>query len=73
MIIEYMPKGLWDGANGPPVPDWYSQEWFAAGLANYGRVVLAEQLEENRVMFLVELDRAGVRAAPRRSSEQVAV
>jgi hypothetical protein len=58
MVIEFMPKGLWDGSSGPPVPSWYNQEWFAAGLARAGRIVLCEKLEENRVAFLVELGAA---------------
>lgn len=71
MIIEYMPKGLWDGTSGPAVPDWYSREWFAAGLANFGRIVLSEQLEENRIMFLVELDGKRARSAARGTIETV--
>jgi hypothetical protein len=55
MIIEFMPKGLWDGTRGPPVPSWYRRDWFECGLARVGSIVLAEQLEENRVLFLVEL------------------
>lgn len=57
MIIEFMPRGLWDGTSGPPVPEWYSREWFEARLTQVGRIVLSEQLEENRVVFLVALDR----------------
>lgn len=63
MIIEYMPKGLWDGTGGPPAPEWYSREWFAAGLAQVGRILLSEQLEENRVVFLVQLDRTNARSS----------
>lgn len=56
LIIEFMPKGLWDGASAPPVPSWYTRQWFADGLARVGRIALEEQLEENRVMFLVEFE-----------------
>ena len=37
MIIEFMPKGLWDGKAGKPVPDGYSREWFEKGLARVGQ------------------------------------
>ena len=62
MIIEFMPKGLWDGKAGQPVPSGYSREWFEKGLTRVGRVLLGEQLEENRVVFLLELDHG--RATP---------
>lgn len=55
LLIEFMPRGLWDGTSGPPVPSWYTARWFAEGLQRYGRVQLQEQLEENRVLFVVEL------------------
>ena len=55
MIIEFMPKGLWYRGSGRPVPSWYTQEWFAAGLLRVGRILLSEKLEENRVVFLVEI------------------
>jgi hypothetical protein len=58
MIIEFMPRGLWNGTSGPPVPSWYTQEWFAAGIERSGKILLQEKLEENRVVFLVELARA---------------
>lgn len=61
MIIEFMPKGLWYRGCGPPVPTWYTRNWFAAGLERVGRIVLTEQLEANRVVFLVELDRSNGR------------
>lgn len=66
LIIEFMPKGLWDGRSGPPVPSWYTVTWFAEGLARHGRVVLQEQLEENRIIFLVDLPAGrGSRESPK--------
>lgn len=56
MIIEFMPKGLWDGVVGVEPPAWYQRQWFADSLTRIGRIVLSEQLEENRVVFLVEID-----------------
>jgi hypothetical protein len=65
MIIEFMPKGLWDGSSGPPVPSWYTQSWFAAGLERYGRIRLCEKLEENRVAYLVEIGGGSARGEGR--------
>jgi hypothetical protein len=62
MIIEFMPKGLWYQGSGPPVPAWYTQQWFAHGLERVGRVLLCERLEENRVVFVVELGDARPRS-----------
>lgn len=55
MIIEFMPKGLWYRGAGQPVPSWYTQEWFAEGLRAIGSIELVEQIEENRVVFMVKL------------------
>ncbi len=57
MIVEFMPKGLWYQGSGMPIPSWYTQSWFAEGLQRFGNVLLAEKLEENRVVFLVQLSR----------------
>jgi hypothetical protein len=55
MIIEFMPKGLWYQGSGQPVPSWYTEAWFLSGLSRIGKILLREQLEENRIVFLVEL------------------
>ncbi len=55
LIIEFMPLGLWDGTSAPPIPDWYSEEWFAENMGRYFKITKRVSLEENRVAFVGEL------------------
>jgi len=55
MIVEFMPRGLWDGTAGAPVPSWYTKEWFVSGLQRHGRIIHEERLEENRIVYVVQL------------------
>lgn len=50
--IEFMPLGLHDGHQAPPVPEWYTLEWFRKNFINHFDCILEEKLEENRVFFL---------------------
>ena len=52
VLVEFMPKGLWDGKNAPPVPSWYNQEWFRENFYHHFDLILEEQTEPNRVFFL---------------------
>lgn len=54
LIIEFMPLGLWDGVNSPPVPTWYNEEWFIKGLELYFTIIEREQLEANRIVFIAK-------------------
>ena len=54
LMIEFMPLGLWDGSAAPPLPSWYGQEWFESNLLRYGVILKVEQLEDNRVFYLLE-------------------
>ncbi len=51
-IVEFMPRGLWDGKTAPIVPSWYTQEWFHAHFARRFDVMHVEHLEENRIAFV---------------------
>lgn len=53
-ILEFMPLGLWDGKAAPPLPDWYTEEWFCAVVEKYFSILERKVLEENRVVFLCE-------------------
>jgi hypothetical protein len=53
-IIEFMPLGLWDGKNSPNIPDWYNISKFEEVLSEFSIIMHKEQLEENRVMYLIE-------------------
>ena len=55
VFIEFMPLGLWDGTAAPPLPSWYSQDWFRAAFEKFFNLNLIEQLDENRVLFLGEI------------------
>jgi hypothetical protein len=52
LAIEFMPLGLWREGVAPPVPAWYTEEWFRKELDRRFAVIVREQLEENRVFFL---------------------
>lgn len=55
LIIEFMPLGLWDGTDAPPVPHWYNEEWFTKGLELYFTIIERTQLEKNRIVFIAKL------------------
>lgn len=52
VLTEFMPMGLHDGRRGAPVPSWYTRDWFRAGFSACFDLLLEEQLEENRVLFV---------------------
>lgn len=51
VMVEFMPLGLWDGRQAPPLPDWYSLDWFRAAFQEEFELWHEEQLEENRHLF----------------------
>lgn len=51
VAVEFMPLGLWDGKQAPPVPDWYSLDWFRAEFAREFEITHDEMLEPNRHLF----------------------
>ena len=57
VFIEFMPMGLYDGKHLPPLPSWYTVEWFRISFKKQFRLILEEQLEENRILFLGALRR----------------
>lgn len=52
LFIEFMPLGLWDGKNSPPIPSWYSESWFRENLLYFFDVIQELKLERNRILFL---------------------
>lgn len=55
VMIEFMPLGLWSSESPsslPPVPHWYTEEWFAAEFEQRFDVILREQLDQNRVLYV---------------------
>lgn len=52
LIIEFMPLGLWNGHDAPPIPDWYTREWFRNTFSQYFELLHEEQLETNRIVFI---------------------
>lgn len=55
VFIEFMPMGLHDGTSAPPVPAWYTVDWFRSNFAEQFEPILEETLEENRVLFVGQL------------------
>lgn len=59
LIIEFMPKGLWDGHSAPPLPSWYNKNAFEQEMQFFFEIIMEEQLEDNRIVFLArKLERA---------------
>jgi hypothetical protein len=54
-FIEFMPLGLWSGEQAPPVPEWYTMEWFQAAFEKQFTLQLVEELDTNRVLFVGEI------------------
>jgi len=57
ILVEFMPLGLWggDGAEHPPIPDWYTDEWFSENFQRHFRLLYKEQIDENRILYVGEL------------------
>jgi hypothetical protein len=51
VFVEFMPLGLWDGRTAPPVPPWYTTEWFREAFAREFTIIQEERLEPNRHLF----------------------
>jgi hypothetical protein len=51
-LVEFMPLGLWDGWEAPPLPDWYGPDWFRVGFGEFFDILGVEQIETNRVLYL---------------------
>lgn len=52
LVVEFMPLGLWDGLDAPPIPVWYTREWFRNTFCQYFELLHEEQLEANRIVFI---------------------
>ncbi|QHS56349.1 hypothetical protein GWR56_12670 [Mucilaginibacter sp. 14171R-50] len=52
VFIEFMPLGLWDGYAAPPIPDFYTQDWFTAAFEKHFSIVDISHIEENRVLYI---------------------
>lgn len=51
VFVEFMPLGLWDGRNAPPIPSWYNLDWFRTAFQAEFDLRHEEQLETNRYLF----------------------
>jgi len=60
IIVEFMPKGLWNGIFAPPLPAWYSEDEFVACLRLSHNILIRHQLESNRVVFLLEKNKSSL-------------
>ena len=52
VFIEFMPMGLYDGSETPPVPEWYNVHWFRNNFIKFFDILAEETLEENRYLFV---------------------
>ncbi len=50
LAIEFMPLGLWDGEKAPPLPEWYTENWFESNLAARFEILEKEKVE-HRIFF----------------------
>ena len=51
-IIEFMPLGLYDGISTPPLPHWYTKEWFGKHFSRHFKKINEIYLEKNRIAFI---------------------
>lgn len=60
LFIEFMPLGLHNGVNAPPIPSWYNEDWFKWEFIKRFELIEHVQLEENRILFIgKKLNRLG--------------
>lgn len=52
VIVEFMPLGLFDGVKSPPLPEWYTREWFISHLEKRGVILDEKMFDKNRLMFI---------------------
>ena len=52
VFIEFMPHGLWGGGELPPIPNWYTEEWFVENFKTYFVLLKRKKLEFNRILFI---------------------
>lgn len=56
-LVEFMPRGLWDGRKAPPLPVWYTLDWFREAFCREFELWHEETLEENRHLLCGRLRR----------------
>ena len=57
VLLEFMPLGLYSAKSKyppPPVPDWYTFDWFKETFERSFNLLHVEHLEENRILFFGE-------------------
>jgi hypothetical protein len=54
VLIEFMPLGLWNGYYAPPIPEWHNLDWFREKFKRHFKLLIEEQTEKNRILFLGE-------------------
>lgn len=52
LLVEFMPLGLYGGTTAPPVPEWYTADWFRENFKEHYELILEEKLEINRILFV---------------------
>lgn len=56
VIVEFMPLGLWSGDDNacPPVPEWYTLDWFINGVKEKFNILWVKEISKNRIGILGE-------------------
>ncbi len=57
VFVEFMPLGLYAGRTAPDLPAWYTRDWFRAACARHFHILIEEELEENRILFVGRLEK----------------
>jgi hypothetical protein len=55
VLIEFMPLGLFYNGVAPPLPDWYTENWFSEAFSRKFKLIERVQLEPNRVLYVGEV------------------
>lgn len=64
LLIEFMPLGL-NSPNVPPVPAWYTREWFQKAFEVRFNFISRTQIEDNRILFVGTKKVDSLNEAPR--------
>jgi len=52
ILVEFMPLGLWIPGANVSVPAWFTVEYFRKEFKKYFELILEEELEKNRIIFI---------------------
>lgn len=52
VVVEFMPKGLWNGTSAPKTPNWYTEQNFREAFLRHFSLLERSELEQNRICYV---------------------